>query len=406
MLKIDRISPDHNFQFIFRWKSIMMRKLITLIIISTIPLIALCSCGLSGNPTTPNVQTTSITFPDNPRMEELINWIRDKGNNDTADQLVSYYASEPDVSCTLSYFEWRHPGMAKLMLDQPWLQDGLDDTERTFIKYGTGQFAEWNLSSDNKITDIIVNQRWSVDTVSLNGGQKVILLFSSDKDEINEGITSVKRAAPIVELQLGITYPRDHILVNFIGTSATYSSGGDGGIDICSEWVSGADILGTMAHELTHVMYSCRPNGNQGSPAGIYFEEGLAELLEYTVLEAYVKVDNNIASTWGSKSVDQMYEYRLNIAKSKGWWRYPLGDEGSRSNYDIYTMEFLFMKDLRDVMGFDYFTKMCRDVWIYKANLTKYMPLKDWEDFVLNGCPNDEMKSKVQQLFDERVWGK
>jgi hypothetical protein len=318
------------------------------------------------------------------------------------------YDTEPDFAYLLSVLEFRHPGMAKLLMDQPWYQDGLDDSENYFIKYGLSLdgLAIWPIERDGLLKEIIVNRQWTVDTVSLNGGQKVILLISSDEDEVKEGITSVKRAAPIVELQLGITYPREYILVNFIGTSATYSTGGGGEIDICSEWVSGADILSAMAHELTHVMYSCHPDGVRESPNGIYFEEGLAVLIEDIVLEEYVQVDTEIASTWGSRSVDQHYEYSLNIAKSKGWWQYPLENYESRADYDIYIMQFLFMKDLRDVMGFDYFTKMCRDVWIYKANLTKYMPLKDWEEFVLKSCPNDSVKAQVQKLFDERVWGK
>jgi hypothetical protein len=370
----------------------------------------LCSCSTPIITTTTKTTVAMTPRTNNYFLNVYLDKMRDEGKNEIADKLITLYKTEPDIAYSFGVLESFNPGMVDVVMEQPWYSDGLSEEERVFLSYGfNDKYDGIARYKTEMLLPVIVNRQFLVDTVQLQAGSKYIVGIATDNTNILKSyVDDAKTAFPFVEAKFGIPFPKAAILLEVtkldIGGAAA-----NGSIEI-NDKLYEAERLHVLAHEFAHLMEGSHPDTIHRL-AGMCFSEGLCDLIGDLTMEEFDRIPNGC-------TINDLYNNTLKKVKENGWWDIPLTDPNFADDSDrIYEMEFLFMKDLYDTVGKEVFTRMLVSTYKYKVENYQeiYEPSKHPTDFiveskleelVLSSCPNDEVKSKVKKLFDERVWGK
>jgi hypothetical protein len=404
-----------------------------LVLIFTMVLSQFAACNIIGSQTSPTTttQTTTLTATNISWFQENINYLRNEGKSDIADKLVTLYATEPDVAYSFSGIEINNPDIAELVMQQPWYLDGLSDAEKIFITDGLGDggaggygIGAWS-NINNILEKIVVNQQYAIGTVQLKEGVKnVVVMYDRDDDSVSKEnvdltLKIVEASASGIEQLEGAKYPLDGIDVfvqNDADETQSYTVDGTISMNFSSRAINlyGVD---TLLEEMGHLMMLSRENGVVRSESWI--EEGIAQFSSAYLAQ---KLTQNPPSWWENgwnESVQGDHDSRLSLMKEDGVWGTPLvsldSPNAPQTHIEIGTMGFLFMKDLYDAMGQDAYTEMLSGVYDFQSThsgattptsgAANFVTESIFEQYALSSCPNDTVKSEVQNLFNTRVFG-
>jgi hypothetical protein len=380
-------------------------------ILATSPLVS--SCGPGPKPTTSSPTTMTTTpISSNPQFNSYIKQMRSDGKTEIADKLVTLYGSEPDVAYCVSFMQRRHPDIAELLIEQPWFKDGMTESERKFVKYGLGngeQGIAFLQGRDELIKDIILKEHYSLGKIELNAGIKDLVLLHDDsssalsKENMDLILNIIKASASEIEKVSGAIYPLDAITVvtSNNGDSDTYAYNG-----IIMFGLQAGVSPTALLEELAHLILISRKG--QEVQYKKWITEGFANFSKAYAREKLSQGDYSWWNKEWNSTVQKSYDTYLYSMQKNGVWGMPLstfeGTPGQKGQ-----MGFLFVKDLYDIMSFDNYTKMMKDIFNYQSGQVSSQAVfneKTFEEYALKCSPNDAIKAAVQNHFNKQVWGK
>ncbi len=345
--------------------------------------------------------------------------IRDEGKFEIADKLTSVYDDEPEIAFCLCFIQRANPKLVDFILQQPWYLDGLDSNEKSFIIHGLGNGSQGIATFtgiDSQIMEIIVNTWYVIDRVELSNGSKEIMLVYNNPHDLANGnkelvLNTVKAAAQDIERLNGAEYPLDAITVflAWLNIPGNYAMNGM----FLLKTYEGFTVFSVL-EELAHVLACSRLATN------VHFEEWIGEGMA-NFSEAYTveKLSQGDLSWWQhewNSSVQEYYGDDLGEVKKSGVWE-TLISALNGTHEQIAQMGFLFVKDLYDIMGEDVYIRMMSSMYEWQSmqppfinrpdgNPVSYIDGQILEKHALDACPDEDMKTRVSQLFKDRVWGK
>jgi hypothetical protein len=404
--------------------------------------LAACVVGCDGGKpsvttalyTTQPTQTTQPPPTTTQQFDSVFQGYLDKMSADPSlsNTLISLYKTEPEAARNIGYLYVKRPTLADLLITLDWFKDGLNESKLAFINYCLGSYEQGLTSSfiqDDFIKDIMVNERYAVDDVQLSGGNKNIVIASNAdnslyKNDINVTMQLAKVSAPQIEIEYGAKYPFGGITIILNYGNFGHSSAGNGIMNFGLSTSSGVQNQGGIAvvftHELSHIF------GKSRKVAGVaqkeWVGEGLAELVGALVAE---KMSQGGYSWWNyywNINFDDYYNSWMKLEQNSVWWGTPLssqkmassGGVGQATHDDLIGMGFIFLKNLRDLMGVDASTKMMTGIYDWQTdnpnitldeNILQEYAFGSCNGYAMNN-PAVLMKDAVQKLFDSRVWGK
>jgi len=344
--------------------------------------------------------------------------MKDEGQAETADTLMSVYRDEPEIAFCLCFVQRANPKLVDFILQQPWYQDGLSSEERSFIIHGLGNGSQGIATFtgiDSQIMEIIINKWYVIDRVELSNGSKEIMLVYNNPHDLTNGneelvLNTIKAAAREIERLNGAYYPLDTITVflAWLNIPGNYAMNGM----FVMKTYEGFTVFSVL-EELAHVLVCSRKETN------VHYEEWVGEGMA-NFSEAYTveKLSRGELSWWQhewNSSVQEYYYDDCSAVKKSGVWETPISALHG-THEQVAQMGFLFIKDLYDIMGEDSYIRMLSSIYEWQSTQPPFVNRPDGqpasyadgytlEEYALKACPDEEVKTRVSQLFKHRVWG-
>jgi hypothetical protein len=344
--------------------------------------------------------------------------IRDEGKPEIAEKLMSVYRDEPEIAFCLCFIQRANPKLVDFILQQPWYLDGITEEERSFIVHGLGNGSQGIATFtgiDDQIMEIIVNRWYVIDRVELSGGSKEIMLVYNNPHDLDNGnkelvFNTVKSAAGEIERLNGTGYPLDAVTVflAWMNIPGNYAMNGM----MLLKTYEGFTVFSVL-EELAHVLACSRKATN------VHYDEWIGEgLANFSEAYAVEKLSQGDISWWQDEwnsSVRKYYDDDLVAVKKSGVWDVPISTLNG-THEQIAQMGFLFIKDLYDIMGEDSYIRMMSSMYEWQSTQPPFVNRSDGqpasyadghtlEEHALKACPDEDMKTRVSQLFKDRVWG-
>ena len=271
---------------------------------------------------------------------------------------------------------WSGPDRLKLLLNQPWFQDGLTNEEAALLVVLQGIDRE-----ENTFLSLIEGGHTVSDTISLQLSGKVNLYAVSPFPLPESVLDTMRTGTKVLEEFIGSPWNTPNVIV-FVESEG--DRGGGGGKHHGSHIVVKNSHPGTLYHELGHYYFSSMP---------IWLDEGAAEFLRGYILhhtedgaENSLQYRRGIISqlvegcaAMGASNIQEWVDVPGELKTGALWWcRYSLGE--------------YYLQEMYKSLGHDVVRASLQQLYELRVSGTPVTEDDVYETFLSNTC---QLRSKT-----------